>query len=104
VAERGEVPLRISESRLDHGSKAAGNARPVEIAIVHAPGTQYKTLTLLIHALRGRSPYFDGDLSLPFPFQLAIKEREYAVGVRDTAGSLEYDDGGEMEYRRHLSR
>jgi hypothetical protein len=76
VAERGEVPLRISESRLDHGSKAAGNARPVEIAIVHAPGTQYKTLTLLIHALRGRSPYFDGDISLPFPFQFAIKGRE----------------------------
>ncbi len=76
---------------------AAGNARPLEIAIVHAPGIQQKTLALFIHALRGRWPYFANDISLPVPFQFAIKGREFAVGVRDPVESLEFDDGSETD-------
>ncbi|MBW4540514.1 MAG: RNAseH domain-containing protein [Myxacorys chilensis ATA2-1-KO14] len=89
-----KFPLKISESRLNNGSRSAVNARLLEVAIVHHPSIQIDRLALLIHRLRNRFPYYADDSSLPFPFPFAAKAKEYAVSFRD---SVELDDSEQNE-------
>jgi hypothetical protein len=79
-----KYPLLRTQSRLDHGNKAASNARLLEIAIIHSPGIQPAKLARFVHLLRGRWAYFADDVALPLPFPLATKAaEEYAVSARD---------------------
>lgn len=88
--------LRKWESRLDNGSRPAGNARLLEIAVVHHPGIEHNKLAHFVHNLRSRWPYFANDVSLPFPFPFATKAKEYAVSAKDTEEFLESDDSDEL--------
>lgn len=74
--------LRKAQSRLDDGSASAGNTPLLEIAVVHSPGIDPDKLAYLAHHLRDRWPYFPDQVTLPFPFTLAIKAKEYAVSAK----------------------
>jgi hypothetical protein len=81
--EKGTNILQQKQSRLDNGSRQAGKARILEMAIVHCPGVASDRLAHFIHSLRSRWPYFANEVSLPFPFPFATKAKEYAVSTRD---------------------
>ena len=81
--------LKKSESRLDSAKSPDGQVRPLEIAPIYHPGIPVEQLVQFIHALRERWLYFADAVALPFPFPLAVKAKEYAVNVRDDAGTLE---------------
>ncbi|KYC40195.1 hypothetical protein WA1_27020 [Scytonema hofmannii PCC 7110] len=89
-----QVLLRRSQSRLDNGSRPAGNPKLLEIAIVHYPGIERDQLAGLVHSLRNRWPYFADDVSLPFPFPFATLAKEYAVSAKD---EVELEDLEELE-------
>jgi hypothetical protein len=76
--------LRNVQSRLDNGKKPVGNPQPLEIVIVYSLTIEQDTLAKFVHNLRDRYPYFSGFNTLPLPFPLAIKTKEYAIGIRDT--------------------
>jgi hypothetical protein len=80
--------LKISESRLDNGSKPSAIPNPLEIAIIYCPRFKVIQLANLVHNLRERWPYFVDSVSLPFPFPFAKKAIEYAVSVNDKVESL----------------
>ena len=84
--------LRRAESRLESAKRPAGNARPLEIAVVHHPGIESDQLAHFVHSLRQRWPYFADAVSLPLPFPFATKAKEYAVSARDNAEALEFND------------
>ncbi|GAA6617964.1 pPIWI_RE module domain-containing protein [Scytonema sp. NUACC26] len=86
--------LRRSQSRLDNGSRPAGNPKLLEIAIVHYPGIERDKLAGFVHSLRNRWPYFADDVSLPFPFPFATLAKEYAVSTKD---EVELEDLEELE-------
>ena len=75
--------LKVEESRLDNGNKQAGNTKPLEIVVVYNPGIQEDTLAKFVHNLRDRNPYYSNFNTLPFPFSLAVKSKEYAIGIKD---------------------
>ncbi len=81
--------LRQQESRLDNGSRQAGNPKPLEIAVVYSPEIAPDKLACFIHALRDRWPYFSDQVSLPFPFPFATLASEYAVSARDEVKSTD---------------
>ena len=89
--------LRNSQSRLDDGNKPIGNPKPLEIVVVYNKGIEQNILVKLIHNLRDRYPYFSNFNTLPFPFPLAIKTKEYAIGVRDRVESQEIDTEEESQ-------
>ncbi|RCJ21493.1 hypothetical protein A6S26_23850 [Nostoc sp. ATCC 43529] len=84
--------LRTWQSRLDSGSRQAGRARILEIALIHHPQIKGDKLAHFVHCLRSRWPYFANDVVLPLPFPFAIKAKEYAVSIRDTIEPSEADD------------
>ncbi len=84
--------LRSWQSRLDNGSRQAGKARILEIALIHHPQIKGDKLAHFVHSLRSRWPYFANDVILPLPFPFAIKAKEYAVSTKDPLESLETDD------------
>ncbi|MFN6469658.1 MAG: pPIWI_RE module domain-containing protein [Nostoc sp. SerVER01] len=84
--------LRTWQSRLDTGSRPAGKARILEIALIHHPQIKGDKLAHFVHCLRSRWPYFANDVVLPLPFPFAIKAKEYAVSIRDTIEPSEADD------------
>jgi hypothetical protein len=90
--KQGTRILQHQKSRLDSGSRQAGKARLLEIAIAHHPGINCDKLAHFVHSLRSRWPYFANDVSLPFPFPFAIKAKEYAVSAKDSEKFLESDD------------
>jgi hypothetical protein len=90
--KQGTRILQHQKSRLDSGSRQAGKARLLEIAIAHQPGIDCDKLAHFVHSLRSRWPYFANDVSLPFPFPFAIKAKEYAVSAKDSEKFLESDD------------
>lgn len=90
--EQGTNILQLKQSRLDNGSRLAGKARILEIALIHHPEIDPGKLAHFVHCLRSRWPYFANDVSLPFPFPFAIKAKEYSVSVKDTVDFLESDD------------
>lgn len=87
--------LRKAESRLDSAKRPAGNARPLEIAVVHHPGIESDLLAHFVHSLRKRWPYFADAVSLPLPFPFATKAKEYAVSARDNVEAIESNDSEE---------
>jgi hypothetical protein len=89
--------LRQSQSRLDNGSRQAGNPKLLEIAVVHHPGIERDKLAGFIHHLRGRWPYFADDVSLPFPFPFATLAKEYAVSAKDTVESVNSEESEDLE-------
>ncbi|MBN3940935.1 DUF3962 domain-containing protein [Nostoc sp. NMS9] len=84
--------LRTWQSRLDNGSRQAGKARILEIALIHHPEIKGDKLAHFVHSLRSRWPYFANDVILPLPFPFAIKAKEYAVSAKDPVESSETDD------------
>jgi len=90
--EQGTKILQQKQSRLDNGSRQAGKARLLEIAVVHNPGINSDKLAHFVHSLRNRWPYFANDVSLPFPFLFAAKAKEYAVSAKDTKDFVELND------------
>ncbi|HLO85519.1 MAG TPA: DUF3962 domain-containing protein [Nostocaceae cyanobacterium] len=88
--------LKQQQSRLDNGKAQAGNTKPLEIAIIHHPGIEQDKLASFIHYLRSRWPYFADDVSLPFPFSLAILAKEYAVDTKDME-SVEAEENEESD-------
>ena len=90
--EQGTTILQLKQSRLDNGSRQAGKAKILEIAIVHHPEIEPDKLAHFVHCLRSRWPYFANDVSLPFPFPFATKAKEYSVSARDTVDFWESDD------------
>ena len=92
--------LRNSQSRLDDGNKPIGNPKPLEIVVIYNRGIEQNTFVKFIHNLRDRYPYFSNFNTLPFPFPLAIKTKEYAIGVRDRVESqeLESEEESQDEY------
>lgn len=84
--------LRRWQSRLDNGSRQAGKARILEIALIHHPEIKGDKLAHFVHSLRSRWPYFANDVILPLPFPLAIKAKEYAVSTKDPVEFSETDD------------
>jgi len=91
--------LRQSQSRLDNGSRQAGNPKPLEIAVVHSPGIEGSELACFVHNLRDRWPYFADEVSLPFPFPFATLAKEYAVSAKDI---VELEDSEECEESEDL--
>ena len=89
-----KYPLLVKESRLDNSTGATANAPLLEIAVVHHPGIERDNLAALVHWLRKRWPYFANEVSLPFPFLLAVKAKQYAVSAKD---SVEFDGSDEEE-------
>lgn len=87
--------LRRPDSRLDSAKRPAGNTRPLEIAVIHHPGIESDQLARFVHSLRERWPYFFDPVSLPLPFPLATKAKEYALSARDNVESLESGDSEE---------
>ncbi len=79
--------LKVEESRLDNGNKQAGNTKSLEIVVVYNSGIQEDTLAKFVHNLRDRNPYYSDFNTLPFPFSLAMKTKEYAIGIRDKVES-----------------
>jgi len=84
--------LRRAESRLDSAKRPAGNARPLELAMVYHPGIESDQLALFVHSLRECWPYFADAVSLPLPFPFATKAKEYAVSARDSMEVSESND------------
>ncbi|MEH2286966.1 RNaseH domain-containing protein [Nostoc sp.] len=84
--------LRTWQSRLDNGSRQAGKARILEIALIHHPQIKGDKLAHFVHSLRSRWPYFANDIILPLPFRFAIKAKEYAVSTKDPVEFSETDD------------
>ena len=84
--------LKVSESRLDNGKKGAGNTKPIEIIIVYSSAIEQDTLAKFVHNLRDRYPYYSDFNTLPFPFSLATKTRDYAIGIRDILESEQSDE------------
>jgi len=89
--------LRRLESRLDNGSKQAGNPKPLEIAVLHSPGIETSKLACFVHNLRDRWPYFADEVSLPFPFPFATLAKEYAVSAKDRVELEESEESEEPE-------
>lgn len=89
--------LRRLESRLDNGSRQAGNPKPLEIAVVHSPGIEGSKLACFVHNLRDRWPYFADEVSLPFPFPFATLAKEYAVSAKDIVELEESEESEESE-------
>ena len=89
--------LRRLQSRLDNGSKQAGNRKPLEIAVVHSPGIEASKLACFVHNLRDRWPYFADEVSLPFPFPFATLAKEYAVSAKDRVELEESEESEESE-------
>ncbi|MBS0016476.1 MAG: DUF3893 domain-containing protein, partial [Arthrospira sp. SH-MAG29] len=81
--EQGKNTLQKPQSRLDDGNKQAGNPPLLEIAVVYHPDIESDNLANFVHNLRNRWPYFVNQVSLPFPFPLATKAKEYAVSAKD---------------------
>ncbi|MDZ8084022.1 MAG: DUF3962 domain-containing protein [Nostoc sp. DedQUE12b] len=90
--ERGTTILQKTQSRLDNGSRQAGKARILEIALIHHPEIKGDKLAHFVHSLRSRWSYFANDVSLPLPFPFAIKAKEYAISTKDPVESSESDD------------
>ncbi|MEH2072060.1 MAG: RNaseH domain-containing protein [Nostoc sp.] len=84
--------LRTWQSRLDNGSRQAGKAKILEIALIHHPQIKSDKLAHFVHSLRSRWPYFANDVVLPLPFPFAIKAKEYAVSTKDPVEFSETDD------------
>ncbi len=84
--------LRTWQSRLDNGSRQAGKARILEIALIHHPEIKGDKLAHFVHSLRSRWPYFANDVVLPLPFPFAISAKEYAISTKDPVQSSETDD------------
>ena len=84
--------LRKAESRLDSAKRPAGNAIPLEIAVVHHTGIESEQLAHFIHSLRNRWPFFADAVSLPLPFPFATKAKEYAVSARDPVEAIESNE------------
>ena len=82
-----QKPLKIGQSRLDDGKKPAASPKPLEIVVVYKSAIEQDTLANFVHNLRDRYPYFSDFTTLPFPFPLAIKMREYAIGIKDIVES-----------------
>jgi len=94
TTEQGTNTLQQKQSRLDNGSRQAGNPRLLEIAIIHHQGIDRNKLACLVHNLRDRWPYFADDVSLPFPFPFATLAKEYAVSAKD---AVEPEESEELE-------
>jgi hypothetical protein len=94
TTEQGTNTLQQKQSRLDNGSRQAGNPRLLEIAVVHHQGIDRNKLACLVHNLRDRWPYFADDVSLPFPFPFATLAKEYAVSAKD---AVEPEESEELE-------
>ncbi len=90
--ERGTTILQKKLSRLDDGSRQAGRAKILEIALIYHPEIKNDKLAHFVHSLRSRWPYFANDVILPLPFPFAIKAKEYAVSTKDPVESSETDD------------
>lgn len=90
--EQGTKILQQKQSRLDNGSKQAGKAKILEMAIIHCPGIASDRLAHVIHSLRSRWPYFANEVSLPLPFPFATKAKEYAVSARDIEDTEDLSD------------
>jgi hypothetical protein len=82
-SEKGISILKVSQSRLDNGKQQAGNTKPIEIVIVYSSAIEQDTLAKFVHNLRDRNPYYSDFNTLPFPFLLAVKTKEYAIGIGD---------------------
>lgn len=89
--------LRLLQSRLDNGSRQAGNPKPLEIAVVHSPGIEASKLACFVHNLRDRWPYFADEVSLSFPFPFATLAKEYAVSAKDRVELEESEESEESE-------
>jgi len=57
--------------------------------VVYKSAIEEDTLANFVHDLRDRYPYFSDFNTLPFPFPLALKMKEYAVGIKDIVESEE---------------
>lgn len=90
--ERGTTILQKKLSRLDDGSRQAGGAKILEIALIHHPEIKNDQLAHFVHSLRSRWPYFANDVILPLPFPFAIKAKEYAVSTKDPVESSKTND------------
>jgi hypothetical protein len=90
--EQGTNTLQKKQSRLDNGSLQAGNPKPLEIAVIHHPGTECDKLAGFVHNLRDRWPYFANEVSLPLPFPLATLAKEYAVSAKDRVESVDLEE------------
>jgi hypothetical protein len=90
--EQGTNTLQQKQSRLDDGSRQAGNPKLLEIAVVHHPGIDKDKLACFVHNLRDRWPYFANEVSLPLPFPFATLAKEYAVSAKDTVESEDFID------------
>lgn len=84
--------LRQSQSRLDNGSRQAGNPRLLEMAVVRSPGIDSEKLAGFVHNLRYRWPYSADPVSLPLPFPFATLAKEYAVSAKDIVESEDSED------------
>ncbi|MEZ2341516.1 pPIWI_RE module domain-containing protein [Microcoleus sp.] len=90
--------LRQLQSRLDNGSRQAGNPKLLEIAVIYSPEIDAEKLACFVHSLRDRWPYFADEVSLPFPFPFATLAKEYAVSAKDSVdSSKESEDSEDLE-------
>jgi pPIWI_RE module N-terminal domain/RNaseH domain of pPIWI_RE/MID domain of pPIWI_RE len=89
TTEQGTNTLQRKQSRLDNGSRQAGNPKLLEVAVIYSPEIDAEKLAYFIHSLRDRWPYFADEVSLPFPFPFAILAKEYAVSAKDPVDSSE---------------
>jgi hypothetical protein len=93
--EQGTKILQQKQSRLDNGSRQAGKARLLEIAVINNLGIEGDKLAHFVHSLRSRWPYFANEVSLPFPFSFATLAKEYAVSAKDTEDLVALDESQE---------
>ncbi|MEG4992927.1 DUF3962 domain-containing protein [Microcoleus sp. B4-D1] len=89
TTEQGTNTLQQKQSRLDNGSRQAGNPKLLEIAVIYSPEIDAEKLAFFVHSLRDRWPYFADEISLPFPFPFATLAKEYAVSAKDPVDSSE---------------
>jgi pPIWI_RE module N-terminal domain/RNaseH domain of pPIWI_RE/MID domain of pPIWI_RE len=98
TTEQGTNTLQRKQSRLDNGSRQAGNPKLLEIAVIYSPEIDAEKLACFVHSLRDRWPYFADEVSLPFPFPFATLAKEYAVSAKDSVdSSKESEDSEDLE-------
>lgn len=95
TTEQGTNTLQQKQSRLDNGSRQAGNPKLLEIAAIYSPEIGSEKLAFFVHSLRDRWPYFADEISLPFPFPFATLAKEYAVSAKDLVDSSEDSEESE---------